>query len=344
MTTRFYSNKAAAAALTSDVAIGATTINLDTVSGFPTSFPFTLVLEPDTVNVEVVTVTGLSGLVATVTRGQDGTTAIAHSTGSAVIHAHTAQDFKNSRDHENAASAVHGVTGAVVGTTDTQTLSNKNLTAATNVFPTSLATLTGSQALTNKDLTSGTNTFPTSLATLTGTQTLTNKDLSSGTNVFPTTLATLTGTQTLTNKTLTAPTITDPTVNGTDLAGAWTSYTPVVSNWTKGNGTITGRVKQVGKDIKFSVKFTIGSTTNTSGGDLNISLPANAQGSPFAFPIGIASLADTSTSARAIRTCLVKGDQTFVLRSPAGVDVSANEPWTWATGDTIEINGQYEGA
>lgn len=42
-----------------------------------------------------------------------------------------------------------------------------------------VATLTGSQALTNKDLTAGTNTFPTSLVTETGTQTLTNKTLTS---------------------------------------------------------------------------------------------------------------------------------------------------------------------
>lgn len=39
------------------------------------------------------------------------------------------------------------------------------------------ADLTTSQTLTNKNLTSATNTFPTSLATLTGTQTLTNKTL-----------------------------------------------------------------------------------------------------------------------------------------------------------------------
>jgi hypothetical protein len=42
--------------------------------------------------------------------------------------------------------------GAFVGTTDTQTLTNKDLTAGTNTFPSSLATLTGTQTLTNKTL------------------------------------------------------------------------------------------------------------------------------------------------------------------------------------------------
>ena len=52
---------------------------------------------------------------------------------------------------------------------------------------TSIVTLTDTQTLTNKDLTSATNTFPTSLATLTGTQTLTNKiiQVQDGSNTNP---------------------------------------------------------------------------------------------------------------------------------------------------------------
>jgi hypothetical protein len=44
---------------------------------------------------------------------------------------------------------------------------------------------TMTQALTNKDLTSATNTFPSSLVTLTGTQTLSHKDLTATDNVYP---------------------------------------------------------------------------------------------------------------------------------------------------------------
>lgn len=62
--------------------------------------------------------------------------------------------------------------------TSPQVLTNKNLTSATNSFPTSLATLTGTQILTNKNLTNATNTFPSSLVDLSTVQTLTNKTLS----------------------------------------------------------------------------------------------------------------------------------------------------------------------
>jgi len=63
------------------------------VSGWPTSFPYTLIVDQDTVNEEVVSVTGRTGTTITVTRGVDGTSAIAHDAGAVVQHGVSARDF-----------------------------------------------------------------------------------------------------------------------------------------------------------------------------------------------------------------------------------------------------------
>jgi len=44
------------------------------------------------------------------------------------------QDFQDSRDHEANTTTAHGATGAVVGTTNTQTLTGKSMSGATNTF------------------------------------------------------------------------------------------------------------------------------------------------------------------------------------------------------------------
>jgi hypothetical protein len=148
-----------------------TSVSVVSVSGFPT-VPYTLILGPDTNKEEVVTVTAASSTTLTITRGQDGTQAQAHTAGTSVRHGVSGRDFREEQTHiaargydadtailANAGQThVHGLEsgdGSVVGSTQQVTLTRKTFT--TPVI--NGATLTGTVSSTASIVVSGAGTI-----------------------------------------------------------------------------------------------------------------------------------------------------------------------------------------
>lgn len=140
---RDYAGAAQAAQLTQNLGNSTAdlTIYCTDLTGWPTgtgSKPFYVVIDRGTASEEKILCASRSGNVLTVFdngvvngRAADDTSITSHSTNAVIEHVFTATDADEANAHVNASSGVHGLSGSVVGTTDTQTLSNKTLTTPT---------------------------------------------------------------------------------------------------------------------------------------------------------------------------------------------------------------------
>lgn len=140
---RSYAGGAQTAKLTSD--LGGSTANLtiycDDLTNWPTGtggYPFYVVIDRGKSTEEKILCASRTGNIITVYdngvtngRAADGTSITSHTANSSIEHCMTATDADEANAHVNASSGVHGLTGTVVGTSDSQTLSNKTLTNPT---------------------------------------------------------------------------------------------------------------------------------------------------------------------------------------------------------------------
>jgi len=180
--TRQYSSISVETTLASSINTTVTTMTLatgtaTTLMGGVTLAPsnadiFTVALDADTVNEEIVYVTGVSGDTLTISRGQAGTgspavSGVAHTAGASVKHVLTSDDLIFFRNNASPVASF-GFSGSTSGTTTVQATAIAGTNTLTLPATTS-DTLVGkatTDTLTNKTLTSPTITTPTQRLTL----------------------------------------------------------------------------------------------------------------------------------------------------------------------------------
>lgn len=352
MTTRNYSSRSQQTTLTGAVTSGATSMVV--VSGtallggvtIPAGTTFTIVLDPDTALEEIVDATAVSTNTFTITRAVDGSSAQAHSAGAVVRHMAIGRDYREANTHIEASTGVHGISNSssVVGTIDTQTLTNKTLTSPTITNP----NISGAGVDASIVFEGATpDAFETTLTVVDPTQ--------DNTLTLPNTTGTVvvaTAVQTLTNKTLTSPVISgSPVITGLSSAGmsassatpkdyvdsilgsATAAATSAASAATSATSAATSATSAAASAVSAASSATASATSATAAATSATSAAASATAAATSATSAAASATEASTSAASALTSAnsAAASATAAANSVATISAFASAAATSAT-------------
>lgn len=138
-------------------------------------------------------------------------------------------------------------------------------------------------------------------------------------------------------------------------AGVAGTYTPAISSFTLGDGTLTGHYYRMGYTVYWRVALIVGSTTVMPSTEFKGGLPYYVADDFIRnelewgyTPVGHIFLHDVSTGAKRIyiATAGQNTENYFegIVRNAAITTnhINATTPWTWAVGDKLIASGYYE--
>lgn len=130
---------------------------------------------------------------------------------------------------------------------------------------------------------------------------------------------------------------------GLKYTGAWSNYTPSLTNLTLGNGTLQARFRQIGKMVDVVFSFALGSTSAV-GSDPTFTLPVTSVWTNIPFN---AFFQDSGTATYVGFANLGASSATFFASNANGIytayaGVTATVPFTWTTNDFIVVTLSYE--
>lgn len=137
--------------------------------------------------------------------------------------------------------------------------------------------------------------------------------------------------------------------SGTGTGWSWQSWTPTWTNLTAGNAVVTAKYVQTGKTVHYSIVITFGNISSM-GTNPNFTLPVTSVSYPVQQPIGLAGMAVSSGGTLYPGGAYSLTNTTgaiFTYADSAGVPVAgitSTTPFTWTNGSVLTVTGMYQAA